>query len=52
MNVYVLIPYFSNGTEVNVNGVMVFNTREEAFKYANKEQFKRYDIIASSYVSF
>lgn len=52
MTVYVLIPYFSNRTEIKSNDIMVFNTREAAFQYADKEQFKHYDIIVSSYVAF
>lgn len=51
MNVYVLIPYFSGRTEVNGNDVMVFNTREAAFHYADKERFEYYDIIVSEYVA-
>ena len=51
MTVYVLIPYFSGRTEVNANEVAVFNTREAAFQYANKERFNHYDIIVSEYVA-
>lgn len=52
MNVYVVIPYYSRGTEVNYTGVKVFNTREAAYQYANEERFPRYDIIASQYVAY
>ena len=52
MNVYVVIPYFSDGIEIKSNEVMVFNTREAAYQYAVKERFTRYDIIASQYVAF
>lgn len=52
MNVYVVIPYFSDGIEVNGNDVKVFNTREAAYQYAVKERFNRYDIISSPYVAY
>ena len=52
MNVYVVIPYFSDGIEIKSNEVMVFNTREAAYKYAVKERFTHYDIIASEYVAY
>lgn len=54
MNVYVLIPYYSDGIdgiEIKSNDIMVFNTREAAYQYAVKERFNRYDIISSKYVS-
>lgn len=52
MNVYVVIPYYSKGIEVNFSGVMVFNSREAAYQYANEERFPHYDIIASKYVEY
>ena len=52
MNVYVVIPYFSDGIEIKSNEVMVFNTREAAYQYVVKERFTCYDIIASQYVAY
>lgn len=49
MNVYVVIPYFSNGIEVNGNDVMVFLTHESAFQYANSKKFEYYDIVKADY---
>jgi len=52
MNVYVVIPYFSDGIEIKSNDIKVFNTREAAYQYAVKERFTHYDIIASEYVAY
>jgi len=52
MNVYVVIPYFSDGIEINRNNITVFNTREAAYQYAVKERFTHYDIIASPYFPY
>ena len=52
MNVYVVIPYFSDGIEIKSNDIKVFNTREAAYQYTVKERFTHYDIIASEYVAF
>lgn len=49
MNVYVVIPYFSNGIEVNGNDVKVFLTYESASKYANSKKFEQYDIVHADY---
>jgi len=51
MNVYVVIPYFSDGIEIKSNDIKVFNTREAAYQYAVKERFTHYDIIASEYIA-
>lgn len=49
MNLYVVIPYFSGGTEVNTNDVKVFLTREAAYTYAYSQKFPSYDIVKADY---
>lgn len=45
MNVFVVIPFFSNGIELNQNDVAVFLTREQAKEYIQSEGFMYYEIV-------
>jgi len=47
MKVYVVIPFFSNGTDVNTNEVATFIEFAAAENYARENEITYYDIVVS-----
>jgi hypothetical protein len=45
MKVFVVIPYFSDGIELNQNEVSVFTTRQEAEQFIRVNQFSYFEIV-------
>lgn len=48
MKVFVVIPLFSNGVDINQNDVAVFLTREQATQYIRSERFVYYEIVETT----
>ena len=48
MKVFVVIPFFSYGEEINQNDVAVFLTREQARQYIQSERFVYYEIVETT----
>jgi hypothetical protein len=48
MNVFVVIPFFSDGIEVNQNDVAVFESRSDAQLYVQVAQLIHYQIVETA----
>jgi hypothetical protein len=45
MKVYILIPYYSNGIDVNLNEVKIFESYSDAETHVHAFGFNYYDIV-------